>query len=97
MSQHQVGLLAQRFDALDADPRVITRDRATTLDALGGFLALRTPHAAALCRILHERGVLTDYRGDVLRLGPAPYLSDAQLTTAMDAVRETVHALPVGR
>jgi len=97
VSQHQVGLLAQRFDALDADPRVITRDRATTLDALGGFLALRTPHAAALCRILHERGVLTDYRGDVLRLGPAPYLSDAQLTTAMDAVRETVHALPVGR
>jgi kynureninase len=28
--------------------------------------------------------VLTDARGDALRLGPAPYLSDAQLDTAMD-------------
>ena len=94
VSQHQVGLLATRFDALDADPRVITRDRTTPLAAQGGFLALRTPHAAVLCRTLHERGVLTDYRGDVLRLGPAPYLSDAQLTAAMDAVWEAVRSLP---
>ncbi len=97
VSQHQVGLLATRFDALDADPRVLTRDRATPLDALGGFLALRTPHAAALCRTLHHRGVITDYRGDVLRLGPAPYLSDAQLTAAMDAVGEAMRTLPASR
>ena len=96
-SQHQLGLLATRFDALDADPRVITRDRTTPLAALGGFLALRTPHAAALCRALRGRGVLTDYRGEVLRLGPAPYLSDAQLTAAMDAIGEAVHTLPAGR
>ena len=97
VSQHQVGLLATRFDALDADPRVLTRDRATPLDALGGFLALRTPHAAALCRTLRHRGVITDYRGDVLRLGPAPYLSDAQLTAAMDAVGEALRTLPASR
>jgi len=97
VSQHQVGLLASRCDALDADPRVLTRDRTTPLEALGGFLALRTPHAAALCRSLQDRGVLTDYRGDVLRFGPAPYLSDSQLTAAMDALGEAARALSAGR
>ena len=33
VSQHQVGWLAERFDALDLDPAVIARDRATPLDA----------------------------------------------------------------
>ena len=93
VSQHQVGLLAKRFDALDADPRVITRDRTAPLDALGGFLALRTPHAAGLRRTLHERGVLTDYRSDVLRLGPAPYLSDGQLEVAIAALGEVIASL----
>ena len=86
VSQHQVGLLARSFDALDADPRVIGRDRAVTLPNLGGFLALQSARAAELCRRLRDRGVLTDYRADVLRLGPAPYLSDAQL-------RDTIQAL----
>jgi len=97
VSQHQVGLLASRCDALDADPRVLTRDRTTPLEALGGFLALRTPHAAALCRSLQDRGVLTDYRGDVLRFGPAPYLADSQLTAAIDALGEAARTLSAGR
>lgn len=84
VSQHQVGLLAQLFDDLDADPVMISRDRTVPLDAVGGFLALRSPHAAALSRLLREREVFTDHRGDVLRLGPAPYLSDVQLRAAID-------------
>jgi kynureninase len=32
---------------------------------------------------------MTDYRGEVLRLGPAPYLSDAQLADAMAALGES--------
>jgi kynureninase len=32
--------------------------------------------------------VWTDHRGDVLRLGPAPYLSDAQLDTAIATLGE---------
>ncbi len=79
VSQRQVGLLAGRFDALDLDPRVIARDRVTPLESLGGFLALRSPRAGAISERLRARGVLTDYRGDLLRLGPAPYLSDEQL------------------
>ena len=94
VSQHQVGLLAALFDELDADPRAITRDRSLPLEGIGGFLALRSPRAGELCRRLRERGVLTDYRGDVLRLGPAPYLSDHQLAAAVAALRETLGEPP---
>jgi kynureninase len=90
VSQHQIGLLASTFDALDLDPAVLSRDRACPLDEVGGFLALRSPIAAALVRSLHARGVWTDARGEVLRVGPAPYLSDRQLRDAMGLVGEVV-------
>src|SRR5688500_12515762 len=83
VSQHQLGVLAEAFDALDLDPAVVTRDRAVPLRELGGFLALRAAHAATLSRELHARGVMTDARGEALRLGPAPYLSDLQLRDAI--------------
>jgi kynureninase len=90
VSQHQIGLLASTFDALDLDPAVLSRDRACPLDEVGGFLALRSPIAAALVRSLHARGVWTDARGDLLRLGPAPYLSDRQLRDAMGLLGEVL-------
>lgn len=93
VSQHQVGLLADRFDRLDADPALVRRDRTVTLPELAGFLALQSPRAEELCRELRKRGVLADYRADVLRLGPAPYLSDEQLNTAMDALGSLVGEL----
>jgi len=88
VSQHQVRLLAERFDALDADPAVIDRDRGVGLEDVGGFLALQTPHAADLCAALRVRGVHADYREDLLRLGPAPYLSERQLSAAIDALAD---------
>ena len=90
VSQHQIGLLASTFDALDLDPAVLSRDRACPLDQVGGFLALRSPIAAALVRGLLARGVSTDARGEVLRLGPAPYLSDRQLRDAIELLGEVV-------
>jgi kynureninase len=71
-------------------PDVITRDRSTPLAVFGGFLALRSPHAERLQQRLHARGIHTDSRGDHLRLGPAPYLSDAQLEAAIEALGETL-------
>jgi len=93
VSQRQVGLLASLFDALDADPRVITRDRSVTLPELGGFLALESPRAEELCRRLRDRGVAADYRADILRLGPAPYLSDAQLSAAIQTLGSALAGL----
>jgi kynureninase len=93
VSQHQVGLLAAAFDELDADPAVIDRDRDTPTRAVAGFLALRSPRAGELCGILRREGVRTDHRGDVLRLGPAPYLSDRQLRDAIDVLGRCLRAV----
>lgn len=94
VSRHQVGLLARLFDDLDADPRVITRDRTVPLEAVGGFLALHSPRAGRLSQGLRARGVATDHRGGLLRLGPAPYLSDVQLRTVVETLGEVLRAAP---
>jgi kynureninase len=88
VSQHQIGVLASAFDGLDLDPNVVTRDRTFPLTEIGGFLALRSPEATSIAVELHARGVRCDARGDALRFGPAPYLSDAQLRDAMDLLGE---------
>jgi kynureninase len=87
-----VGLLIETFDGLDLDPSVVTRDRSVEPSALGGFLALESPVAGSLHARLREAGVLTDYRGETLRFGPAPYLSDVQLRDAMGCLAEAAAA-----
>jgi len=94
ISQHQVGLLCRRFDALDLPPEVISRDRETPLEQIGGFLALRSPHAGLLHERLLGQGVFTDYRGQVLRLGPAPYLCDDQLIEGIARLGKLARDLP---
>ncbi len=93
VSQHQIGLLRERFDALDLAPALIDRDREIPLARLGGFLTLTTPHAAEIHRRLKERGMWTDFRGSILRLGPAPYLSDRQLERAIELLGEVARGL----
>jgi hypothetical protein len=58
------------------------------LERRGGFVAIRTAQARELARRLRERGVFVDARGDVVRMGPAPYLRDDQLTDAVAALGE---------
>jgi len=89
VSQHQIGVLASAFDALHLDPAVVSRD-SWPLHGIAGFLALRSPAATALSHKLKAWGVRTDARGDILRLGPAPYLSDQQLRDAVAALGEAV-------
>jgi kynureninase len=91
--RHQRAVLARAFDELNAPDDLITRDRDTPADEYGGFLALSTPHAGTAQTMLRERGVLTDSRGGYLRLGPAPYLTDAQLETAIGELGEVLRQL----
>ena len=92
VSQHQVGFLVQSFLDLDLDPGIVALETDADLAHRGGFLALRAPDAGGLFEALLERGVRTDFRGTVLRFGPAPYLSDQQLSDAMATLGEVVRA-----
>ncbi len=93
VSQWQIGRLCERFDALALDPALLDRDRDTPLARLGGFLALRTPRAADLHAALRQAGVATDYRGELLRLGPAPYLSPRQLDESVEILGRVARTL----
>jgi kynureninase len=93
VSRHQVGLLAEEFDRLDLNPGFIERDRSVDLKQIAGFLVLYTESAGEISKKLRERNVWTDYRGNALRLGPAPYLSDVQITDAVKILGEIVKEL----
>jgi kynureninase len=63
--------------------------RTPSPDALrGGFVAIRVEDASGVVERLRQRGVFADARGDLLRLGPAPYLSDAQIDRGIEIFRQ---------
>jgi kynureninase len=72
ISLRQTTLVAERLGL--TEPR----------EHFGGFVALTTPRAGELRDALRAESIHTDTRGDVLRLGPAPYVSDDQLHRALD-------------
>lgn len=68
-----VARLQKRF--LDSD--VSPGDLVPSLPrARGNFLTFRTSRAPELFQALHDRGVITDYRGDRLRIGFGVYHDD---------------------
>lgn len=86
LSLRQTGRL---IEALPELPLATPREPA----ARGGFVAFTVVDAAGAVAALRARGVHADARGDLLRLGPAPYVTDAELDAAAAAVRE-VAGLP---
>jgi len=80
LSQRQVGMLAT---GLRVEPDV-------PISTLGAFLALPTVEAPRLHEALKQKKIWTDYRGDVLRLGPAPYLTDTEVNAARVALGDAL-------
>ncbi len=93
ISRHQVGLLKAGVEKL-AVAAATAHVEPIPDSRRAGFLAIRSPRAGDLTRALRARGVLTDFRGNILRLGPAPYLSDAQLRDCIDHLRECLTVMP---
>ena len=73
LNKHQVGMLAKGLGV----------ELTPSKTAIGGFLALRRPDANRLKQELRKKGVWSDHRGESLRLGPAPYVTDAQIRMAI--------------
>jgi kynureninase len=88
-SRHQVGLLETSFRALDIDPRR-AHVEAIADGRRAGFLAIRMKDAVQVAQALHDRCVFVDARGDILRVGPAPYLSDDQLRSAIATLHDVL-------
>lgn len=61
-------------------------------ESRGGFVALRVGHTSEVVSALRKVGVFTDARGDILRLGPAPYVTDAEIDRAIQALRSIVRS-----
>ena len=91
ISRHQVGLLEAEFRALNIDP-VRAQIEPMPDGRRAGFLAIRMRDAVQVARALHGRCVFVDARGEILRVGPAPYLSDDQLRSAVMALHEVLVA-----
>lgn len=88
ISIRQTARIIERFDERGLGDRVVSsRDGARR----GGFVAVRVADAAAIVARLREQGIFTDARGSLLRLGPAPYLTDEEIdrgaAAAIDAIK----------
>lgn len=89
----QVKQLKQLFLKKDLDPSVIKLKHHQPLEQNGGFLALQSPFAQDIREKLLARKVFTDARGDVLRLGPAPYITSQQIEQAMGELGNVVEEI----
>lgn len=78
----QVAYLKEGFLASGIPPARMRLKHGYGPARTGGFLALEGDSAGQVWQELTDRGVFTDVRGSTLRLGPAPYVTTAQ----MDAV-----------
>lgn len=79
LSLRQTGRL---FDALDrrgwsaVTPREVSRR--------GGFVSVRASNASEVVDALRREGVYVDARGELVRFGPAPYVTDDEIDRAVD-------------
>src|SRR5262245_46439058 len=85
INRGQVALLAATFEDLDIEP-AMAHIEPIAPENRGGFLAIRVPRAVEIVRALRRRSVYADARGEILRLGPAPYLRDDQVRDAVLAL-----------
>lgn len=93
INQRQIARLQDNFRALHQPQKRIALHHDATDVKRAGFLALKTPYAQRLSEQLRAYEVYTDARQDILRFGPAPYLSDAQLDQSMQALAACLAAI----
>lgn len=87
ISLRQTERILQRFDAAGLGDRIASSREGARR---GGFVAVHTEEAASIVARLRDQGVLVDSRRSILRLGPAPYLTDAEIDQGADAA---IHAI----
>jgi len=85
ISQHVMGLQGRFLDADIRPGRLLPPDGLER----GNFLTFETDEAGAIYQALHDRNVITDYRGDRFRIGFGIYQNE----TDVDRLVETLEAV----
>ena len=83
----QIGLLRSYFIQKDFDPEIIKLTHNEHLSRNGGFLSLTSPKAREIRADLLSRGIFTDARNQILRLGPAPYTTESQIEQIIEELK----------
>ncbi|MEZ4296415.1 MAG: aminotransferase class V-fold PLP-dependent enzyme [Polyangiaceae bacterium] len=83
LSLAQTARVIARLDAKGLGDRVVS---AREESRRGGFVAVRCKAAEEAVKALRNHNVFVDARGDLLRIGPAPYLTNEELDRGVDLV-----------
>lgn len=89
----QVSYLTELFEEGNKKEYDIARSHNRQADETGGFLSLKSPHARTLRANLLAKGIYTDARDQILRLGPAPYTTSKQCEDVINALFEEARQL----
>ncbi|MFN1835940.1 aminotransferase class V-fold PLP-dependent enzyme [Balneola sp. MJW-20] len=89
----QVALLRNEFESKGFDEDIIRLTHREPVERNGGFLSLTSPHAREIRAILMDNEVFTDARDVILRLGPAPYTTEAQIKAVVNELHKAVEKL----
>ncbi len=91
--QRQIELLRNLFLEHDFDKSIIKLYHQKPLEQNGGFLALQSQKARQIRAELLEQNVFTDARGDILRMGMAPYITTDQIKEGVKRLAKVVQSL----
>ena len=83
ISAAQTARIIDRLDARGLGAQIAS---AREPSRRGGFVSVRTSNAEEHTRALRKKGVFVDSRGELLRLGPAPYLTNEEIDRGVDLV-----------
>ena len=83
LSLKQTQRILERLEGFDI--------RTPRTEARGGFVAIAIENAPEIVTALRRQAIFTDARGDLLRLGPAPYVLNAEIDRALEALIEMRH------
>ncbi|MEM1033946.1 MAG: aminotransferase class V-fold PLP-dependent enzyme [Myxococcota bacterium] len=90
--RRQTSRIIDRLDDAGFGDRVVS---PRTPERRGGFVTVRFgASAGAMVDALRRRGVYVDARGPLLRLGPAPYVTDEEIDRGLRMVAEVARELP---
>jgi kynureninase len=84
--QQKTAYLKQQFEKLDLNPNYIKLKHQYPIERNGGFIAFTTPKAGEIRAELKKHDIYTDSRSDILRFGPAPYITSSQIDKSMNVL-----------